>query len=293
MASSPPSQGSRAPTESTFVEALGLAAKLLTTMLATTLPLLMATLIVFYAFVAADVSYADKGVMSPVCSQVRNLLWFGAFSGVLSMALVEVAKRLFGIRGLYQRRQIRQWFVERSDPSGGQSAFAELLVAVGLNKAEGSQRQQKRSGLKRLRFEQDLERFFDLPMEQLAAQVSDAVEVAITNPREYRSMLAGLGAPPNDYGAKGGGLTHEVERNLALSARAGIDALQISVGERWRRYVRSTAVWVSGAVGVLLTRYGDFTEASRPTFILTALFLGGAVAWSARDVSAGLEKWRR
>jgi hypothetical protein len=86
---------------------------------------------------------------------------------------------------------------------------------------------------------------------------------------------------------------HERDRERALRARAGIDALQISVGERWRRYVRSTAVWVSGVVAILLIRYGDFAQASRPTFILTALLLGGVVAWFARDVSAGVERWRR
>jgi len=44
------------------------------------------------------------------------------------MALVEVAKRLFDLRGLYQRRQIRQWFVERSDQRVGGRADSELLL---------------------------------------------------------------------------------------------------------------------------------------------------------------------
>jgi hypothetical protein len=75
------------------------------------------------------------------------------------------------------------------------------------------------------------------------------------------------------------------------SARAALDSLQISVGGRWRRWIQATSVLVATAAAVLiqLSRPGD----SRWLFIISAALIGGPLAWTIRDATAVLERWRR
>jgi hypothetical protein len=74
--------------------------------------------------------------------------------------------------------------------------------------------------------------------------------------------------------------------------RAGIDQLQVSIGHRWRRYVRSAAVGLSGLIGIAIVEASEVPTRQRGLDILAALLVGGFVAWFARDVAALVERLR-
>jgi hypothetical protein len=122
--------------------------------------------------------------------RVRTLLWYGLVSGLASMATIEVAKRLFGLRSHYQRLQVTAWLRNRTaQPAPGSSGSArdglvaepgasgELDKAMGLD--EESSHLQRRW-------------LFDLPIDQLVAQVSSAVDIALADPAGYQLLLEAI-----------------------------------------------------------------------------------------------------
>jgi hypothetical protein len=78
---------------------------------------------------------------------------------------------------------------------------------------------------------------------------------------------------------------------LAQRARAAIDSLQLSVGERWRRSVQASAVLVAGLAGLLIQL--AHPSDSRWLYVLSATLIGGPLAWTIRDLAAAIERWRR
>ena len=77
----------------------------------------------------------------------------------------------------------------------------------------------------------------------------------------------------------------------AQRARTTLDSLQVAVGEHWRRSVQATAVLIAGIAGLLI----QLTQPSynRWLFVLAAALIGGPIAWTIRDVTALIERWRR
>ena len=141
--------------------------------------------------------------------QVRTLLWYVLVSGLASMATIEVAKRLFGLRGYYQRLQVMAWLRSRTaqpapeaapskqpapesnasgpdGPDAGADASGELYKAMGLDK--DSSHLQRRW-------------LFDLPIDQLVAQISSAVDIALADPAHYPLLLGAMSGQTIPVGA--------------------------------------------------------------------------------------------
>jgi hypothetical protein len=248
--------------------------------------------------------------LNPVLIALVVLCGFAAF------ATLEILKRVFGLRGFYQLRQTQVWLTRRY---ARDDAFDGMLKAMGLHTAKGGLAWDERH------------RVFNLPTEHLAAQISAAADLALTAPstssREsdvattvardpgvpFLAALTGLsdkkveeelGRPPYDpdYQAR--------QPELAARVRLGIDQLQISLSERWRRYVQGAALWISGAYGIglahsalvprhLALRPGAIVpselayQPAEARYVLAALLVGGVFAWIARDIVAVIERARR
>jgi hypothetical protein len=73
--------------------------------------------------------------------------------------------------------------------------------------------------------------------------------------------------------------------------RPALDSLQIYADGRWRRSIQAASVLVAliAALLIQLSRTGE----SRWLFILSAALIGGPLAWTIRDVTAAVERWRR
>lgn len=237
--------------------------------------------------------FTESAVSSP-----REVLWFAVICGLASMATLEVAKELFGLRGIYQRHQIAFWLQQRApNDEIEHKVFGLLLSAMGIDQTACNAEDRQHYRAERRAAKNQKNNLFALPIEQLAAQISIAVDFALSNPRRYSALLGCLAAEHHVPGAGQGRTRHKdvggTELRLAQRVHAGVDHMQISVGERWRRYVRGTAVLVSGFYGIFLAKTKIATEGAEFSNILTALIIGGLLSWIFRDLAAAIERWRR
>lgn len=205
-----------------------------------------------------------------VSSQVQDVLWFSLLCGAASAATIEIAKRLTSIRGRYQERTTINWLEARGlqDPD----LLGEALTRHGRRA--------------------DVLRTFNLPSEQLAGQIAAVLETAVLAPSSdstYEPLLTAFaGAPRPEVTSPDD--TKEVEFLQAL--RTGVDQLQITLRDSWRRYVQGAAIWISGLCGLGLVYTPHFTPAERARDVLAALVLGGTIAWILRDLTAFVERAR-
>lgn len=249
------------------------------------------------------------------------VLGFAVAIGVASAALIQLAKQLFGVRSRFQRRWVTAWIEERCaiEPLWAdwweqheKLPYVPASTPVSSAVLTTSQRTLAAAELETVLLggfaDQDLRQVFDLPIEQLCAQIGSAADFAISKPDEYAELLlalmgpAGLKsiddlAPPRDIaeGRIRRGLNKDGDAYalVAQTVRQGIDLMQISLGQRWRRGVRRTAVLISGMLGFAGVLFVQITWPTRVLFALAALVLGGFFAWLVRDMAAIVERVRR
>lgn len=255
------------------------------------LPLVLVAAVALYVWNLFAMGFGDSAARP---ADLLDLLAIAAVSGLCSCATLEAAKRLLRLRGLYQHRQIRLWLASAAgNHAVGKAAIMELLKYTGvLTQAEFQRflvhgRPSRSAGtlLEGLLL-------FDLPVEQLTAQISDALEAALQNPAKYPALYASM----VDKSIRPDRLTSDTKTDRGLEAlvqgRLSIDRLQISVGNRWRRYISGAALGLSGLVGLNFWQAtgapGDVIVAS-----LVVTFAGGFISWFLRDLAAGIERWRR
>jgi hypothetical protein len=279
---------------------------------------------------------------APPPTIAAQLLGLSIVAGIFSMAAVQMVKSLLGIRGVYQQRQIREWFKDR-DRSSDDNGYNEFLSALdstlqvsrGVESPESmSLQDQRRLQRQSNRLVRDKLRYlFDLPIEQVCAQVSNAADIAFASPENYQEFLICLaGEPifrrfshvreavaasspqairipspeaattpsPEAATTPSPEAVNEARMELSHYVRSGIDQLQVSVGHRWRTYVRATAVWVSGLIGLAIVGLSSTASrelATTPSrerglYILTSVIAGGFLSWFTRDLVAIVERLR-
>lgn len=217
----------------------------------------------------------------PPADTARHVFIVLLAAGFASMATIQVVKSLLGLRGLYQHRQIWLWFSDESPGPDGKpddQAYRQLLKALSMSRSESAAA------------------IFDLPIEQLSAQISSAADFALTKPDEFKRFLSRLtneksekSVPASPAEPKGTAIS---DLDLHYYVRAGIDSLQATVGYRWRNYVRTTAMWLSGLFGVVIVEASSVPARERGLDVLASLVIGGFISWLARDITAAIERLR-
>jgi hypothetical protein len=205
------------------------------------------------------------------------------------MATVEIAKRLVGLRSVYQRRQVELWLWEKAEGRPSYLiALADLDQALGL--ATGAERSSVSESVSQNNAKRRRRTLFDLPIGQLVAQISAAIDTGFADPNRYQALLSVL-VGESFLTERRANVSGSDRMRESQQIRTAIDQLQISVGERWRRYVQGTALWLSGLYGFALAFLLNIP--GRSVYVLSALFIGGLFSWIARDVASGVERWRR
>jgi hypothetical protein len=262
------------------------------------------------------------------------VLGFAVGIGVASAAAIQLAKQLFRVRSRFQQRWVMDWIGERcaieplwadwlkthptteshssTDPDAAPVLVSPSSLAASQSKLAAEELEEALLGGYAHRTLRDV---FDLPIEQLCAQISSAANLAITEPDRNAELLLGLTGPtglkdidllaPGKKTADGrievvdGRImrtSNEEDNNayptVAQGVRTGIDVMQISVGQRWRRRVQGSAVLISGILGVAGVFFARVTWPTRGLFILAALVFGGFFAWLVRDLTAIVERIR-
>jgi hypothetical protein len=216
--------------------------------------------------------------------------------GFIVMAVVQLIKP--SLRVQFHRNQISRWLKQdrshRSpaegdrvgEPYGFKLSIDEFLQDVS---------------------QADPDALLELPIEQLAAQVQAAVDLELASggdlpplvwavigieegiPRLQPLTPSGLGgddAQSEDFVHRRGALSYQVQRRL--------DALQIEVRQRWRKFLRLLCMLVSVTItSVLATIFGYWGNAASTALVVILLSaLGIFFASVARDAVAILERFR-
>jgi len=143
---------------------------------------------------------------------------------------------------------------------------------------------------------------FDFPLEQLMAQLATEVEQALLNPLKSEELLTQLGGKSAEIALRD---LKKLPRNesdnpeyieaftlLRQAAEQGLDNLQNTIGNHWRFRVRLVAMIVAGLIGLAVLLLSDTGLAVKMAVATTTVVWGGFFSWLARDVAAGIERWR-
>jgi hypothetical protein len=244
--------------------------------------------------VSSPPQHFDKSTPAPTATALLgSFLLFSLAAGAGSMAIIQLAKNIFGVRAFYQEYRVKRWLKGRSEASW-ETAYKDLIRALGYSKVpEGKLARSEEHAL------------FNLPVEQLAAQISLAADLAISYPTEYNDLLGALTGesgkpktdpsikPTNPTDASGGTrVPTDLDIRQSYQVRSGVDGLQLYVGQGWRRTVRLGAVLISGVLGVIWVRFLNIYPNLSLAYILSGLILGGFISWFLRDLVAIVERLR-
>ena len=266
-----------------------------------------------------------------------DFVWFTVADGALTMVLVQLCRLLVPIRGHFHRSVLHKWFglavqVEGYS-SGPVHAWADVMERVGLTSqqlsAADAVSQFEKYSLERsardLWLNPSVPPMYDLPLEQLCAQVNSAAEAALEKPDESPQFLLCLvgiegapqllellpkgpsGPPTSDSQAAVPPADSPSRDSLAAAQARGvlvrliqrrIDAFHIAAGAAWRRKLRTAVVAVGVVLGLLLALSG-MSSAWSVSQVVYGLYgiiggaLGGFVAMVFRDLTAIVELKRR
>ena len=223
--------------------------------------------------------------------------------GTVSMALIQTAKNVLPLRSWFQRARIRRWLFEAA-----RDVSRPTKVNVCTTKAETDLISLATSG--------DEEAFYNLPIEDLCAQIRNAVPVIMDYPSLHADLFYCLASeasmedlafllepPPHEVFFKRDQSAENEKRirafaaakaRVSLQVRCSVDAIQTSIGFRWKRSLQIASLVLSAAVGIIALYLGGDQNSSYPRFGATIMIgvLSGFLAPVARDLVAGIEKWR-
>jgi hypothetical protein len=307
--------------------------------------LLVVSFCVVYALtIAVRLSHIPSFAVA--ASTAWSFLVFCFAIALLTMAFVQIGRMLIPVRGWFHGRMLYLWFsraiepasdpeAQMGDPNEIQEVWSSLCNRIypseserrpSVEKALWQFRQNSSYGragktyIGRL-FGRGYPLVYDLPLEQLAAQIVLAAELALDKPREFSDLLLCVvgveGArdlstvypvyPPQSPAVPSGTETAKRTALEDAQARAALariiqrrsDNFLIEVGGRWRRDLRLvvTACCVTFACLITLSSLGRQTRLIVWGSYFVYAVLGGLLAaflsMLMRDVSAVIEGRRK
>ena len=151
----------------------------------------------------------------------------------------------------------------------------------------------------------ELMRQWDVPTEQVVAQVARVSEFVMARPQGRVALLRRFVSPeasnlvdryvlavirqsryPTDERVDDLAfeLRHHVEQQL--------DALLLVMKSSWTRRVRLQSVFAAGAIGFASLVFADVGPLVKLSAVIVAIVFGGVFGWLTRDLVALVEKWR-
>jgi hypothetical protein len=264
-----------------------------------------------------------------------SFLLFSLAIAVLTMSFIQICRILIPVRGWFQGRSLFLWFSSAIDERGFENdlnpfsqdvlgAWNQLLHITKPPSVEKAlaQFRQARIGKKASYisgiFGAQYPLLYDLPLEQLSAQIALATDLAMDKPRDYSDLLlcvVGIEGAPELVAvftstAEQSSYNEENSKRRALQdaqARGTIsrliqrrsDKFQIDTGGRWRRNLRMvvTACSITFSSVVVLSNIGRGESLIKwCSYVAYGIFGGGLAAFMAmllRDITAIIENRRR
>lgn len=209
----------------------------------------------------------------------------------IATAIVQLLKDLLPIRRKFQRGFLASWFSERL------AARSKTVARAQLIKAE--------TDLIHLATGGDRSAFYDLEPPQLCGQMNSAAQIALAYPNRHPDLLRFLAPEANDGDIEsivqsGTAPKEGTDVNALLDARnrvthhlqRSIDALQISMGFRWKFYVQIVIYLICFGLAffcLFAVKRGEYTVAEAIAVAVCAGFLSPVIS----DFAATVNGWRK
>lgn len=228
-----------------------------------------------------------------------------AAAGTVAMAILQVVKELTPLRRYFQRWWIRGWIAARVDEFNrrrqSKGVDSTTLTPATAGKTEMLLIELSTGG--------DDRAFYELPIEQMVAQMNAAVQITLDYPKRYYDLLVIVseGADPDDVATvitssptgtrakKAQPSQHYLEARTRVSHRIqrNLDAIQISLGNRWQFCMQFTALVLSTLM--LEAAVLSVAGATIGTVVIALLIgmVGGYLAPVTRDLVAALQTLRK
>ncbi len=251
-----------------------------------------------------------------------------ASAGALSMIMLQILKEMTPIRRIFQKWWLRKWIGEHF--STGRVVLTRLRRDSPTK--EKWRQEQKRYAVSQSRTSPysvlidlatggDEKALFDLPTEQVVAQINAAAQIVLDYPARHSRLLITLAAGvssrdinllirgemdrtklklserPEDKNRIG--LLMECRNRVSHRIQRNLDSVQIAMGNRWRWLMQLTAIIFSVFV-VEVAVFAAVGDVIRSDQIVDAALLaliggiaGGYLAPVTRDVVAIIEGLRK
>jgi hypothetical protein len=257
---------------------------------------LLAISIFIFWFFSNPADLTRQQATAALVTFAAQALALAAVTGFASMATLEMAKRLFHLRG---------WFFMRG--IGEDIKFA--LIQAGWRRRYEPENIPAEAREPSILTAPAVQRF-DIPLEQLIAQISHLADRELSafdsdRPGPLRSpalngLLGPVAAPP--WWDESAGSVHPAERedwageylvSMRADTEAALDNLQVRLGAAWRARLRLASCGLAAlfAAGALI--YVPVPPGTKTAALVTSFVLGGFLAGFFRDVAALVERFRR
>lgn len=225
--------------------------------------------------------------------------------GVIGMAIQQAVKDFWRMRCAFHQRRVRAWLAERGvgpvvvhEPDGESTARPSSVETQLIALATGG----------------DADALFELPAENLAAQLGQAGRLALLFPSQYSDVLRALtgkvcldeialvaeARKPDSVSRADPKVIDEALVRIGHVLDRNLDALQIVLSADWDRYNKWWAFVCCFAVAAMATAMYLYTMESAPAspvrLGLTAAaigLLGGFLAPIAKDLATALQSLKK
>ena len=257
--------------------------------------------------------------------------------GTVAMAFIQAAKNVTPIRNWFQRVRLRNWLESSIRGDYVLNRFARKYKRLHtwfrshFQKEEKLKEEEQETKVQVRNVEQDLislatcgdaAAFYDLAINDLCDQIRKIVPILLDYPEPHKRLLLCLarGAGREDLSLLFGEDDHEsptihgqfdedqkdanrkflaAKSRILVQVRCAIDAIQTSIGYRWKFWLQLASMILSAVIGVVSLNLGALSDDKGPLSMtykfwasVTIGLLAGFLAPVARDLVAAIEKWR-
>ncbi|MSP48376.1 MAG: hypothetical protein EXQ95_03505 [Alphaproteobacteria bacterium] len=218
---------------------------------------------------------------------LATFLFLLAAAGTISMAVIQIVKELIPVRRSYQRNWLTKW----------------LAARVGVVAPPGAALAAVRSELIELATGGDDRAFFELPAEQVVAQMNAAAQIAMDYPRRHTALLSVLsaGVSADDLATFLAGPTGpeaqprytDARNRIGHRLQRNLDGLLIALGNDWRWWMQIIAIALTLLIVEIAVVLSTNWSLAAILWAVPVGIIGGYLAPITRDLVAALQNLRR
>ncbi len=231
------------------------------------------------------VSQINNALMPTNGGTLLQLVGALAAIGTIAMLLIQIIKELTPMRRNYQMQKVKTWLEDKAKAS-----------TVDIKKADAGK---SYAQLIDLATGKDEKALFELPTEQMVAQMNAAAQAAMDYPKDHKDLLVALssGAAREDVtrvtdGAPADAAAHDARVRVSNRIQRNLDALQITVSADWKWQMQVASIILT--VGIVELAIWASNASSQAHLLGVLIGIAGAYfAPITRDIVAAVQSLRR